>query len=293
MEDRNRQQTPALSSLRYALTPREYELVYKYLLKRAPQSITKRTPKPDDYTASTSTGDEYHVATTRSALRVFLTVGVGLKSWDLISTKLLSSRTTAPKTKSRVGGSLVRSPTLRLALSLSSLLYLHRLLHRFFLRLRLRLLAEKAEQLRRRYPYLLQALTSRYAPAIGASLAGFSLAMYPKDQLRVTMTIYAGARALEFLYNAFEAEGYFKNKPDWLGSWLLFPLAQGQLLYAFVFDRDCFPKVMISPKQLTEMIVVANSLTTGIWRFHSQTYTELHSEATCQSCSNSTLARYR
>ena len=29
--------------------------------------------------------------------------------------------------------------------------------------------------------------------------------------------------------------------PKWLGSWLLMPVACGQLLHAFVFDRDCFP----------------------------------------------------
>jgi hypothetical protein len=48
-------------------------------------------------------------------------------------------------------------------------------------------------------------------------------------------------RALEFTYNNLESAGYTANKPSWLGSWLLMPLASGQLLHAFVFDRDCFP----------------------------------------------------
>jgi len=32
-----------------------------------------------------------------------------------------------------------------------------------------------------------------------------------------------------------------KNKPSWFGSWLLMPISCGQLLHAFVFDRDTFP----------------------------------------------------
>lgn len=32
------------------------------------------------------------------------------------------------------------------------------------------------------------------------------------------------------------------EKPWWFGSWLIMPFACGQLLHAFVFDRDCFPE---------------------------------------------------
>jgi hypothetical protein len=138
---------------------------------------------------------------------------------------------------------LLSSPIFRLALSLSSILFLHRSFRRFFLRLRLRLLREKTSQLCSRYPRVFLGLTSRVAPAIGASLAGFALGIYPSDQLRLTVAIYVGARALEMLYNALEMDGYLCKKPWWLGSWMLFPLAQGQLLHAYVFDRDCCPKV--------------------------------------------------
>jgi len=82
---------------------------------------------------------------------------------------------------------------------------------------------------------------SRIAPAVGASFAGFLLGVSPGDQTRITIGIYAFSRALEFLYNSFEEKGWFKNKPWWMGSWLLMPVACGQLLHAFVFDRDCFP----------------------------------------------------
>jgi hypothetical protein len=79
------------------------------------------------------------------------------------------------------------------------------------------------------------------APAVGSSLAGFFLAVYPGDQLRITIAIYIFTRALEFSYNYLEERGYFKNRPYWFGSWMLMPMAYGQLLHAFVFDRDCFP----------------------------------------------------
>ena len=48
-------------------------------------------------------------------------------------------------------------------------------------------------------------------------------------------------RSLEFLHNHLSHLGLTRSQPSWLGSWLLMPLACGQLLHAFVFDRDCFP----------------------------------------------------
>ena len=57
------------------------------------------------------------------------------------------------------------------------------------------------------------------------------------------MVIYVATRAAEIAYNALEDEGWFKGKPWWWGSWMLMPLATGQLLHAFIFDRECFPEV--------------------------------------------------
>ena len=139
-----------------------------------------------------------------------------------------------------------KSANFRLSLSLSLILLLHRLLHRFFSRLRVNLLTKDAAPFRRRNPRIFKSLTSRLAPAVGASLAGFALGVYPGDQLRITIAIYAAVKAVEFGYDALESDGWFKNKPWWWGSWTLMPLASGQLLHAFVFDRDCFPKVYLS-----------------------------------------------
>jgi len=126
------------------------------------------------------------------------------------------------------------------------ILLLHRLLYRFFSRLRTNLLTKDAAPFRRRNPRISRSLTSRFAPAIGASLGGFALGVYPADQLRITIAIYMITRAAEFTYNTLENDGWFRNKPQWVGSWMLMPFATGQLLHAFLFDRDCFPKVPLS-----------------------------------------------
>ena len=144
--------------------------------------------------------------------------------------------------------SLFRSPNFRLSLSASLILLLHRLLHRFFVRLRSHLLTKEAAPFRRRNPRISKTLTSRLAPAIGASFAGFAVGVYPGDQLRITIVIYIFTRALEFGYNALEDEGWFKNRPWWFGSWMLMPPVFGQLLHACVMDRDCFPKVLASAR---------------------------------------------
>ena len=139
--------------------------------------------------------------------------------------------------------SVFRSPNFRLSLSISLILLLHRILFRFLTRLRGNLANKDADPFRRRNPRIARALTSRLAPAAGASLAGFALGIYPADQLRLTIAIYFATRAAEYAYNFFENEGWFRNRPWWWGSWMMMPLATGQLLHAFVFDRDCFPKV--------------------------------------------------
>jgi hypothetical protein len=134
-----------------------------------------------------------------------------------------------------------KNGSIRLSSSLSFILLFHRLLHRFFLRLRDSLLTDNARPFRQRNPRVAKALTSKLAPALGASLAGFWLGLYPASQLRITIAIYLFSRSLEFGYNYLEDRGWFKNRPWWFGSWLIMPAACGQLLHAFVFDRDCFP----------------------------------------------------
>ena len=161
-----------------------------------------------------------------------------LSSEGVVGYTDLADRSTKPKTTAH------RHPNARIALSLSTILLFHRLLHRFFRRLRVSLLEGSAEPWRERNPSLAKLLTSKYTPAIGSSLAGLCLGVSPADQLRITIAIYTFARSLEFGYNALSESGYIwrNGKPWWFGSWLIMPFACGQLLHAFVLDRDCFPE---------------------------------------------------
>lgn len=146
-----------------------------------------------------------------------------------------------------------------MSLSLSTILLLYRLLFRFLSRLRTHLLDASAAPFRNRNPRTSQTLTSPLAPAVGASIAGLALSIFPSQQLRVTVAIAAIFRALEFGWNLCEDEGLIwgwkaraggqglikRDRPWWWGSWMLQPLAFGQLLHATVFDRECSPMGLV------------------------------------------------
>ncbi|KAK7727364.1 hypothetical protein SLS63_007187 [Diaporthe eres] len=277
------------NTLRYTISAREYALLHRYVLSKSRQ-LKKRVPTvetvnrimngdagassdrkgkakaqegaaPVDMSVadvgSTSAGvnagagailgaDDYNARAVRHSIRVFATTAVAMKAWGMIATRFMGQKQD-PKLKKQP---LHKSPVFRLSLSLSSILLLYRLLFRFFTRLRLHILDASAEPFRKRNPRTANTLTSPYAPAVGASLAGLALGIYPAEQLRVTIAIYAMFRALEFSWNfaedgglvwGREKNGRMKKRPWWFGSWLLQPFAFGQLLHSFVFDLDCFP----------------------------------------------------
>ncbi|KAI9051271.1 hypothetical protein LZ554_005372 [Drepanopeziza brunnea f. sp. 'monogermtubi'] len=263
------------NALRYTISAREYETLHRYILsrskvlKRATPSVARverlETQLRGGIGASgspTGTGEgghpvvgvggggfgaDYNAAAVRASVRLFVASSAALKVWGLIAERVLGRGRDVRSKKTP----FYRSPNFRLSLSLSTILLLHRLLFRFFARLRLHLLTPEARPFRERNKRTSKTLTSSLAPAIGASLAGFALAINPAEQLRVTIAIYALCRAGEFGYRLAESEGWIWKKgvngqglerPWWWGSWLLFPLTSGQLLHAFVFDRDCFPK---------------------------------------------------
>ncbi|EAT90765.2 hypothetical protein SNOG_02553 [Parastagonospora nodorum SN15] len=210
------------NALRYTISAKEYELLHQYLLSHAP-AVRKRTPHPNKFDAISQGPDDYSVAAIRASLRLAVATLSGLKAWELVNTKLLrrGTATHAPSPRTPVW----KSPNVRLSSSLALILLFHRLLRRFFVRLRQSLLSPDAKSFRRRNPLL----------------AGLFLAVCPGDQLRISVAIYVFTRALEFGYNHLEELGYSRNTPSWFGSWLIMPVACGQLLHAFVFDRDCFP----------------------------------------------------
>ncbi|KAH8649087.1 hypothetical protein BX600DRAFT_404178 [Xylariales sp. PMI_506] len=265
------------NALRYTISASEYESLHKYVIsrsrllkRRAPSVATvekymdgssekdgsKGKGKAKEGSAPSSgggsKGDTYNARAVRHALRVFIATGLGMKAYDLIMGRLKGKKE-LPRTQKKEP--LYKSATLRLSLSLSTILLLYRLLFRFLGRLRLQILDPAAEPFRLRNPRTTQTLTSPYAPAVGASLAGLALGIYPSSQLRVSVAIYAMFRALEFGWNLLEDDGFIwgwkaraggkgltkRERPWWWGSWMLQPFAFGQLLHATVFDRECAP----------------------------------------------------
>lgn len=266
------------NAIRYTISAREYESLHKYvlsrsrLLRRRAPSVNaveryldagsssrdkdggargKGKPRPKDASAG-DRGDTYNARAIRHALRVFFATGLGLKVYGLVMAKLKGQKDLPGQKKKEP---FHKSPTFRLSLSVSTILLLYRLLFRFLSRLRAQLLDPSAEPFRTRNPRTTQTLTSPYAPAVGASLAGLALGIYPAEQLRVSVAIYSMFRALEFGWNLLEDDGSIwgwkaraggkgmvkRERPWWWGSWMLQPFAFGQLLHATVFDRECSP----------------------------------------------------
>uniref|UniRef100_A0A093VDV1 Uncharacterized protein n=1 Tax=Talaromyces marneffei PM1 TaxID=1077442 RepID=A0A093VDV1_TALMA len=228
------------NALRVSLSAKEYKILHERILKRS-LALNSRLPTPAKYESIVRTSNKYNVAAMRASLRVFLGVSGGLSLVEAVTTRLEKGDT---GTKKAPREPFLRSPKFRLALSLSLVLLIHRILYRFFVRLRANLRTDDARPFRERNPRFSQALTSKYAPVVGASLAGAALGVCSQSKLRVTVAIYMATRSLEFLYNALGVKGYLKYKPWWFGSWLLMPVSCAQLFHAFVFDRETIPKWM-------------------------------------------------
>ncbi|RMZ79332.1 hypothetical protein DV737_g3427, partial [Chaetothyriales sp. CBS 132003] len=225
---------PALDS-RYVLSPREREVLTRYIDSKKTKASTSAGGVTTDDQADK---DLFGAAAFRLASRVFVGTVTVLSAAESAQARIAARR-------QKPSQPIVASKT-RVALSLSSLLFFHRVLYRLFARLRLQLLHEKVRGIQSRHPRLYAVLTSRYAPAVAASLSGLALGICPSNQLRVTLAIYVASRACELAYDAADGLGLTKNKPSWLGSWTLFALAHGQLMHAFVFDRDCLPTAYAS-----------------------------------------------
>src|SRR5271155_3656756 len=181
--------------LQYLFSAREYELLHDHIVKKSsPISNVSKHLLP---LRPPSRSHDHNAAAFRSALRLFIATKAGLKSLDVIYARLLTWKSTRTP---RPSAPLVASSS-KLALSLASILFFHRILFRFFTRLRLQLLHEKVRRIRQSYPKLFAALTARATPAIGASLAGLALGICPADQLRITIAIYTASRGLEYLYD--------------------------------------------------------------------------------------------
>ncbi|EER40259.1 conserved hypothetical protein [Histoplasma capsulatum H143] len=274
------------NALRISLSASEYKSLHEKLIKWLPPGIQDRVLEPAAFREVVKSQNKYNEAALRASLRVLLATGAGMKLFVFISQKLASRKTQNAVKPAK--GTLRHSPALRLSAALSLTLLLHRLLRRFFSRLRANLRMDDARPFRERNPRISRALTSKYAPAIGSSLAGFALGAYPQSQLRLTLAIYMSTRSLEFLFNELDANGWFNNRPWWFGSWLLMPVSLAQLFHAAFISPILHPS---NPKTLPDSLQSISAVTSSAHpSISSLSCALLHSKS--PSCLTASLHQY-
>lgn len=77
------------NAMRYSLSPREYELLHKYLISRAPV-VRKTAPRPASFEKSVKESDDYNASTFRLSLRLFGSSYAALKLWETLGPKILA-----------------------------------------------------------------------------------------------------------------------------------------------------------------------------------------------------------
>jgi hypothetical protein len=221
----------AVFLLRFLISKNEYECLEAVLSPYPPLPLRPHLPSTADFDQRPrspqkgppgarevlfSTRDEFLPATIRQATRVFTGTYLAATLVDVVLIGIIKKHS-----RKQILANLRNKHSLSTALATSTTIAVYRTLRQ-----------------------LLQS-QSRVSPAfVAGAVAGLALALHPSDARRVTITIYFLTRTLEFCFNLAEDRGFFPGgRPWWFGSWLLFPLGSAQLLHAFVYDRDCFPKV--------------------------------------------------
>jgi hypothetical protein len=75
------------NAMRYSLSPREYQLLHKYLLARTPV-VRKSAPEPVRYEGVVEKSDDYNASAVRASLRVFASAYAGLKLYEIVAAKI-------------------------------------------------------------------------------------------------------------------------------------------------------------------------------------------------------------
>src|ERR1700761_3298954 len=77
------------NAMRYSLSPREYQLLHKYLLARAPV-VRGSAPRPASYKKAIEESDDYNASTVRLTLRLFGTTYAALKLWETLAPRIFA-----------------------------------------------------------------------------------------------------------------------------------------------------------------------------------------------------------
>ncbi|KAK6525074.1 hypothetical protein TWF281_011953 [Arthrobotrys megalospora] len=192
------------------------------------QGCSPSIKKESDNSTALRGRDSGLKASIRLGGRVFLVGSIAFTIIDRL--RLRFHRSSKPRLWNGLG--------VRVPLSLSALLLLHRIFYYVVVRLQSRLQRGPGNSSSRAMQTLRNALLSPIAPSGAAALSGVALASIPSEDARLTISIYVFTKTMEYLSNALHVSD---RTPWWFGSWTLFPFAVAQLFRALLSGDSDVP----------------------------------------------------
>ncbi|RVD87591.1 uncharacterized protein DFL_001816 [Arthrobotrys flagrans] len=215
--------------LDYLITPEELQSLGLYRKGRSiPNKECSTDTKKGPRQSAASRRDNEFKASIRLSGRIFLVGSIALTIVDRLRLRL--HRSNRPRIWNGLG--------VRIPLSLSILLLLHRFFHHVIVRLQSKLLQSRGVTPPRILHALRKALLSPIAPSAAAALSGVALASIPFEDARLTISIYVFTKTMEYLSNALRVSD---RAPWWFGSWALFPFALAKLFQGLLNQEGDIP----------------------------------------------------
>ncbi|KAK6332219.1 hypothetical protein TWF718_002743 [Orbilia javanica] len=217
----------------YLISPEELQALEVFSKRHSIRNRHKESStgtKKDPGCTVAARRDNELKASIRLSGRIFLTGSIALTTIDRLRLRL--HRSNKPRIWTGLG--------VRIPLSLSVLLLLHRIFHYAVVRLQSKLLQSQERVLPRILHALRKALLSPIAPSSAAALSGIALASIPSEDARLTISIYVFTKTIEYLSNTFRVSD---RTPWWFGSWTLFPFALAQLFQGLLNGEGDIPFV--------------------------------------------------
>lgn len=222
-------------SLRFVMSPREYKnLVANLESRKNTEMLHYNMVSPSAVEKSAQVKGDFSQATTRAGTRTFVRTHALVVIIVAIS-RLINRQ----KPDSITKDILLNKTGLRIASSTTSILVAFRICERLLTSTRNYVLQPQSRKFRKKYRLFTRWVVSERTPTFFAALAGgLFLVVYPRDYGRSYIALYTASKACEFLYNYLDDRGYTARIPRWVGSWVLFPFAYGQLFSAFFFHPE-------------------------------------------------------
>ncbi|KAK6539818.1 hypothetical protein TWF694_008667 [Orbilia ellipsospora] len=213
--------------LGYFVSPQELQHIKKISASNAQKLSKQRRSQTESGLTSDDTVLKQSI---RLGGRIFIIGSSILTVVDTVRSRAYNSRGIGPWSKRL---------NIRIPLSLSLLLLLHRLCYRTAIRLQSKVsslnvtLAAPSGKLKK-------IIMSPMASSFAAALSGIVLVSIPSDNARLSISVYIFAKTMEYLSNALYVSG---RVPWWFGSWLLFPLSFSQLFHTFLTGGESVPYI--------------------------------------------------